>query len=44
MNNLNVAIELMRGEKSGIENERDSLVENQVSLTQEREEYSRANS
>lgn len=44
MNNLNVAIELMRGEKSAVENERDSLVENQVSLTQEREEYSRANS
>ena len=44
MNNLNEAIELMRGEKVAIENERDSLVENQASLTQEREEYSQVNS
>jgi prefoldin subunit 5 len=44
LNNLNEAIELMRGEKVAIENERDSLVENQASLTQEREEYSQVNS
>jgi hypothetical protein len=44
LNNLNEALELMRGEKSAIENERDSLVKNQASLTQEREEYSQVNS
>ncbi len=44
LNNLNEAIGLMRGEKSAIENERYSLIENQASLTKEREEYSQVNS
>ena len=35
---------MVRGEKAAVENERDSLAENMVSLTQEQEEYARANS